>query len=467
MSIDPVFVALVGRPNVGKSRLFNRLVGRRVSIVHDEPGVTRDIVSQTLPGGISLLDTGGLGREDQEKDTELLEATQQQVHFALTTASLILFVVDGRSGLAAGDLEVAKTLRKAGKEVFLVINKLDHDTDNYAENEFAKLGFKEVFGVSAEHGRGTDQLWEKVRETVGQDISEDSQEEEKPRIKLCFAGRPNVGKSSLANSLLHSDRLIVSDTPGTTRDAVEYALDYTNKHGDEWFFTLIDTAGLRKKNRVSSSVEYFSTVRSQDALGRADVVYLVLDSEEGVSRQEKALVNTVREAGCGLVVLVNKWDLAKERLASVESEDYESEREFRDAYLEAVTRELFPFWGAPVIFVSAKESWELERMLRAARGVERRQTQKFKTAELNKVIQELFTRQPPAIRGGKRFKVYYAVQTGTKPLRLRLFCNREEKLDENYRKYLLRGLGEKFDLLGCPVVLEIVGKERRYTTTNK
>lgn len=464
MNIDPVFVALVGRPNVGKSRLFNRLVGRRISIVHDEPGVTRDIVSHNLPGGITLLDTGGLGREDQEKQTELLEATQQQVHFALSTASLILFVVDGRSGLAAGDFEVAKSLRKSGKDVFLVVNKIDHDNDTFPENEFAKLGFEEVFPVSAEHGRGTDELWGRVKDKVGQEeLSQEEAEEAKPRIKLCFAGRPNVGKSSLANSLLKSKRLIVSDIPGTTRDAVEYTLDYTNKHGDEWNFTLIDTAGLRKKNRVSTSVEYFSTVRSQDALARADVVYLVIDSEEGVSRQEKALVKTVREAGCGLVVLVNKWDLAKDRLANSESEDYESEREFRDAYLEALNRELFPFWGAPVIFVSAKESWELERMLRAARAVERRQTQKFKTAEVNKVIQELFTRQPPAIRGGKRFKVYYAVQTGTKPLRLRLFCNREEKLDENYRKYLLRGLGEKFDLVGCPVVLEIVGKERRYT----
>lgn len=458
MSTEHPFVALVGRPNVGKSRLFNRLARRRIAIVHDQPGVTRDVVAHETPEGITLMDTGGLGLEDPEK--ALVEATAQRVFFAVSTADLILFLVDGKSGMTGADQDIADQLRRSGKTVWLIVNKIDAEDQHFAESEFTRLGFAEVFAVSAEHGRGVDSLWERVRENIFPEGVE-TREKEPRRIRVCFAGRPNVGKSSLANSLLQSEQLIVSDIPGTTRDTVEWNLDYTTKRDEVWAFRLIDTAGLRKKTRINTSVEYFSSVRSRDALTKADVVFLVLDALEGVSKQDKVLVNAVEEAGRGLVVLVNKWDLAVERIEAVEDDPRSAERTFRENYQESVRRELFPFGDAPIIFVSAKESWELERMLRAARSVERNQTQKLPTGKLNRVIANILEKQPPVIRGNHRFKVYYAVQTGVKPLRLRLFCNRAERLEENYRKYLLRELREQFALVGCPVRLETVGKETR------
>lgn len=459
MSQEHPFVALVGRPNVGKSRLFNRLARRRIAIVHDQPGVTRDVVAHETPGGITLMDTGGLGLEDPEK--ALVEATAQRVFFAVSTADLILFLVDGKTGLNPSDQDIANQLRRAGKPVWLIVNKIDREEDESIESEFTRLGFGEIYPVSAEHGRGVDQLWEDVQHHFFPDGIPEVEKGPR-RVRVCFAGRPNVGKSSLANSLLESEQLIVSDIPGTTRDTVEWNLDFTSKRGESWPFRLIDTAGLRKKTRISTSVEYFSSVRSRDALTKADVVFLVLDAMEGVSKQDKSLVNAVEEAGRGLVVLVNKWDLALERIEAVEEDPRTAERKFRETYMESVKRELFPFGDAPIIFVSAKESWEMERMLRAARSVERNQTNKLPTGQLNRVMMKILEKQPPVIRGNHRFKVYYAVQTGVKPLRLRLFCNRAERLEENYRKYLLRELREHFSLVGCPLRIETVGKEPRF-----
>jgi GTP-binding protein len=462
-------VAIVGRPNVGKSRLFNRLARKRISIVHDQPGITRDVIStEVADGAYTLLDTGGLGYKGDDTPAALTQASEQQVEFAIATASLILFVVDGLAGLSSLDERIAQMLRKSRKTVRLVVNKADFDDDKVALDEAYRLGFGEPLRVSAEHGRGEAELRAAILAALGPVPEADAAPVKTAADPLCvcFIGRPNVGKSSLSNRLLQSDRLIVSPVPGTTRDAIEVPFEFKGRDGKFYPFRLIDTAGIKAATKLASPVEYFSRLRSLDAIQRADVVFLVLDSLEGVTQQDKAIAGEAVKEQKPIVIVVNKWDLVHEAFArSAEGvSGYKSERDYREKYAAALFDRLFFTPGSPLIFVSALSGYEVDRMLNAAVKLNRTLDKKLPTAKLNDLLGRLTERNPPPAIGGRRFRIYYATQTGTRPFRVRLFCNREEKLSESYRRYLEAGLVEEFGLNGCPICFELVGKEQRSAT---
>jgi GTPase len=456
-------VAIVGRPNVGKSRLFNRLCRRRLSIVHDMPGVTRDLVSAEVDGDFMLLDTGGLGMELEMTPKKISQAAEEQVEFAIRASKVILFIVDVRQGIAALDEMVAEKLRRYGSDVILVANKADSAVEEDGACEFARLGLGEAFPVSAEHGRGVSDLLDKIREKLGEPKQiDDDVSAESRRIRISLLGRPNVGKSSLGNRLLDSKRLIVSDVPGTTRDSVELDLNYSHKDGELLKFRLADTAGLRSRKKVDSPVEFFSSVRSQQAMERSDVVFLVIDAVTGVTRQDQTIAGAVLDAGRALVVVVNKWDLIIQQWKQEPIEGFRSLNHFLESYEKSLRKEMFFLPDPPVLFVSAETGFRIESMLEAAASVSATLDMKIPTGKLNALIQSLFEARAPKLVGAKRFKVFYAVQTGSRPMQIRLFCNRVERLDPAYRRYLERAIIHEFRLDGCPIRFDLVGKEQRY-----
>lgn len=460
-------VAIVGRPNVGKSRLFNRLARKRISIVHDQPGITRDVISaEVADGQYTLLDTGGLGYKGEDTPAALTRASEQQVDFALAAASLILFVIDGLSGLTALDDRIAQRLRQSRKPVRLVVNKADFGDEKVALDEAYRLGFGEPLRVSAEHGRGEEELRAAIAEALGPAPAEDAGAATKTAadpLCVCFIGRPNVGKSSLSNRLLKSDRLIVSDVPGTTRDAIELPFDFIGRDGKSYPFKLIDTAGIKAATKLASPVEYFSRLRSLDAIKHTDIVFLVLDALDGVTQQDKAIAGEAIKERKPIVIVVNKWDLVQQAFKERGFEPYRSERDYREKYESALFDRLFFTPGSPLIFVSALNGREIDRMLNAAVKLHRTLDKKLPTAKLNQALGYLTERNPPPAVGGQRFRVYYATQTGNRPFRIKLFCNREEKLTEQYRRYLEAGLVEEFDLKGCPIYFDLAGKVRDET----
>jgi GTP-binding protein len=463
-------VVIVGRPNVGKSRLFNRLARKRISIVHDQPGVTRDVISAEVADGYTLMDTGGLGLKEGELSTAaIIAASEKQVGFAIDTAALILFIVDGLDRVTALDDRIAARLRRGGKPVIVVVNKADFGDEKADLQGVARLGLGEPICVSAEHGRGESELRRAILDRLG------SQPENRPEpdvppppgpgadspICISFIGRPNVGKSSLANRLLASDRLIVNERAGTTRDAVELPFDFKGRDGRLHGFRLIDTAGIKAATKLASSVEYFARLRSLDAMQRSDVVFLVLDAMDGVTQQDKAIAGEAVKDRKPIAIIVNKWDLVHEayrRDGSIPGA--KNERDYREKYEKALFDRLFFTPGAPLIFVSAVSGYEVDRMMNAAVKLHRTLDKKLPTARLNEVLARLAERTPPPAIGARRFKIYYATQTGNRPFRIRVFCNREERLTESYRRYLEAGLVDEFKINGCPVEFELVGKPR-------
>lgn len=466
----PRSVAIVGRPNVGKSRLFNRLVGRRVSIVHDMPGVTRDLITERVPGDDYLLmDTGGIGLFTEKATPKVIaDAVEEQVSFAIQAAEVILLVTDVSQGCTPLDLEVAARLRRYDKQVLLVVNKVDNDERKMEQGDFFKLGFGTPILISAEHNRGLDFLRQALMEKLGAppaDSEEDVPAKREPDpIRICLAGRPNVGKSSLGNCLLKESRLIVSDVAGTTRDPIKTRLDYTDKNGNITHFELVDTAGKRAKNKFDT-LEYFSALRTDDAMQRADVCFLVIDAETGVTRLDKQLAGQLVKLGTGLVVVVNKWDLARKHFAAgTPVGGYENEEDFRRAFVAAVNKELFFLPGSKILFTSAKEGYRVQTMLAEAIQLYARMNVQLPTGPINRAIHDAMETQPPRMVSGRRFKCYYAVQTGNKPLRIRLFCNSEEKLDDAYERYLISKFYAAFDLGGVPVKFDFVGKPKQDRT---
>ncbi len=460
-------VAIVGRPNVGKSRLFNRLARKRISIVHDQPGITRDVITAEIEeGAFTLLDTGGLGYKGVDTPAALTQASEQQVDFAIASADLILFIVDGLSGLSSLDEKIAQMLRKSKKAVRLVVNKADFDDSKVALDEAYRLGLGEPLRISAEHGNGEAELRIAIEAALGPaPVATDGDSNPgSGQICICFVGRPNVGKSSLSNRLLKSDRLIVSEMPGTTRDSVELPFTFRGRDKKDYPFKLIDTAGIKAATKLASPVEYFSRLRSLDAIHNTDVVFLVLDAMEGVTQQDKAIAGESIKEGKPIVIVVNKWDLIQKAFAkSGGFAPYKSERDYREKYEHALFERLFFTPGSPLIFVSAMSGYEVDRMLNAAVKLNRTLDKKLPTAKLNQVLGYLAERNPPAAIGGTRFRVYYATQTSTRPFRIKLFCNREEKLTEQYRRYLEAGIVAEFDLAGCPIYFDLVGKKKDET----
>ena len=460
--IDPSrTVALVGRPNVGKSRLFNRLCGKRMSIVHDMPGVTRDLISTEVRDDYVLLDTGGIGMEIEMTPKKISVAAEEQVEFAIQAASVILFVVDVREGITNLDEIVAQKLRRYGKHVLLVTNKVDLEENEDLADECIRLGLGQALCGSAEHGRGITDLEAAIDEKLGPK-PEGSEADRTDRIRISLLGRPNVGKSSIGNRLLKSTRLIVSDVPGTTRDSVELDLDYQHKDGELLKFRLADTAGLRMKRKVDNPVEYFSTVRTQAALDRSDVAFLVIDAVDGVTKQDQALAGDILDAGRALVIVVNKWDIIIERWTHDPIDGFKNLKHFLKSYEDSLRKEMFFLPNPPVLFVSAVTGFEIESMLNVAASIQATLDMKLPTGKLNNLIEKLFEARAPKIVGTKRFKVFYAVQTGSRPLRIRFFCNRVKRLDPGYRRYLEKAIIHEFRLSGCPVRFDLVGKARRY-----
>ncbi|MFP4352273.1 MAG: ribosome biogenesis GTPase Der [Puniceicoccaceae bacterium] len=456
-------IALIGRPNVGKSRLFNRICGGRDAIVHDKPGVTRDVLSRDVGGRFTLLDTGGIGLPEKDAPARIAEAVEEQVFIAVETADLILFVVDARQGIVPLDEEIAARLRRSARcPILVAANKCDNESVAAEAAVFARIGFGDPFPVSAEHRVGVGRLLSAAEALLPEATPQgDGDEEESRRTRIAFVGKPNVGKSSITNHLLATRRMIVSDVPGTTRDSVALDLDYPMPGDRTGRFRLIDTAGLRSKRKVDSSVEYFSNLRTRRMIEESDVVFLLLDAMTGVTRQDQALAGEVLDAGRALVIVVNKWDLAQEAFSRGGVEGYRDTADFQAGYRKAAEKELFFLPRSPFLFLSAKTGFEAGSILATAERIDKVQRMELPTGRLNRTIHDLVEARPPKRMLGKPFKVFYAVQTGHRPFRFRLFCNRPEKFEDTYRRYLESGIIDAFDLEGSPIRFELVGKEKR------
>lgn len=441
-------VAIVGRPNVGKSALFNRIVGRRISIVHEEIGVTRDRVSAEAlyqEERFELIDTGGLGHFDNEKSPDqIIAGTEEQAHIAIQDATCIIFVVDITAGILPLDQEVAHILRRSGREVILVANKADNADRDEQIDEFTRLGFP-LFAVSAIQNRGLDPLLSSVIERLPK-IENPTQKEP---LRVAIVGRPNAGKSSYINRLLQSDRVIVSPTPGTTRDSIE--IPFTIGSGESArAYQLIDTAGIQKETRSRGAVDWFSNLRAEKSIERADVVALMLDAQTGPTSRDKKIAAKIIEAEKGCLLLLNKWDLADEAEQEVT----------QTRYLPAL-REALPFLNfAPVMFVSAKSGYNIKRSIEAIDYVAAQTRTEVTTGVLNRIIQQAVERVSPPMVKGKRLKIYYATQSGTNPIYFRVFVNNPDLTRSNWVAYLKNQLRDAFGLEGAPIFIKFVPRSR-------
>lgn len=456
---DQVLVAIVGRPNVGKSRLFNCLARRRLSIVHDKPGVTRDIVTADCRAGYTLMDTGGIGLEDKDTPIAISEATESQAEFAILAANLILFVTDGREGVTTLDMQIAELLRPHQKKVLLVVNKIDHPENQNMALEMAQLGMGDPLSVSAEHKLGIDDLEDEILERLGPITSPETKKiAPASRIALAMVGRPNAGKSSLGNRLLKSERLIVADLPGTTRDTIETALEYTDRKAGTWNVRLFDTAGLRQKKKVDSSVEYFSSVRTRRSIENADIVLLLIDAKEGVTKQDKIIAGEILDSGKPIIVVVTKWDFALESFKQDMVEGFRNLIEFKQSYEKALRAAFYYLPETPIVFTSAKSGDGIEDMMEQVVRINRALDTRLPTPKLNQTLLRLMENRQPTKLIGRRFKVYYATQIGNRPFKIKMFCNREDKLQVQYRRYLERSIVREFKIEGCPVFFNLIGK---------
>ena len=479
-------IAIVGRPNVGKSALFNRMVGKRIAIVHNEPGVTRDRVSAEAEWkgrAFTLVDTGGIGLLRGEKAPDVIsKAAFDQVQLAIDSATVIVLVVNVQEGIVPLDREVAERLRRSGKPVLVAVNKVDNVRSEAGLHEFAELGFDKILPVSAIHGEGIQALmdealaWLPLQSSLLPDndaVAKGESGNAKPApLKLAIVGRPNVGKSSLINALTKSERVIVTAVPGTTRDAVDVPFE-VEAAGIRQRYILIDTAGVRKARRIGDSIEFFSVKRTEDSIARCDIAVLVLDAEMGITEQEKKIADKIVAERKACIVVVNKWDLVEETVRKAREEEIRrrTKSEKRKAGLKRLTtlaefghwvqEHLFFLDYAPVIFTSAKSGFHLDRLLEAVRYVAAQLQQKIPTAILNRALHDAVERRQPASAAGHRLKFFYATQVKEAPPTFLLFVNREELLSDPYKKYLADELRRSFGYEGCPIIL--VAKPRPKT----
>ena len=475
-------LAIVGRPNVGKSTLFNRIARRRIAIVHEEPGVTRDRVSAEAEWHgrpFTLVDTGGLGLLRGEKANDVIvNASLQQVELAIEAADVILLVVNVQEGVVPLDREAAQRLRRSGKPVLVAVNKVDTARAEPNAAEFAALGFDQIYPVSAIHGEGIEALMDAAmslmpktshesRESGDEDASDltpDAARLTPPAaLKLAVVGRPNVGKSSLINALTRSERVIVTPIPGTTRDAVDVPFEVETQ-GARQSYVLIDTAGLRKTRRIDDSIEFFSVKRAEDSIARCDLAIFVLDAEAGITEQDKKIADKIVEERKGCIVVVNKWDLMEEAVRKAREEeikrrgrkDKQRGREVMTTLVEFgawVQQQLFFLDYAPVIFTSAKSGFHLDRLLEAVRYVAAQLLQKIPTAILNRTLQDAMERRQPVSSRGHRLKFFYATQVKQAPPTFLLFVNRDDLFSKPYKKYLADQVRRAFGYEGCPIIL--------------
>ncbi len=450
-------LAIVGRPNVGKSALFNRIVGRRVSIVHEEAGVTRDRVSaqaQWNEKAFEVVDTGGIAFMDDEKGgDELALATRQQAEVAIALASVLILVVDVSAGVMPLDKEIARKLRSSGKRIILAVNKVDNDRRSAGVDEFAELGFDEAFPIAAIHGLGVPEL---VTAATA-DFEPITALVTSTPTRLAIVGRPNVGKSSLINAILQSERTIVSEIAGTTRDSVDVPFTVNDKP-----YLLIDTAGLRHKRKIKSSVDQFGLMRAERTIRECDVAVLVLDAMDGVTKQDKAIAGQIEEAGRGCVILVNKWDLAAEEEAKgLKTVGHQKPKSFRQQYVEALRKELFFLNWAPVLFVSAKTGECVQDVFQQVAVIEREMVKRVETPQLNKQLIQAMAAYPAPIVHGRRLRVFYAFQQPVTPPTFILFVNDKQCLTPHYERYLMARMRDLWGFTGCPLRLILRPRERR------
>ncbi len=433
-------VAIVGRPNVGKSTLFNRIIGRLKAMVDDQPGVTRDRNygnANRFEVPFILIDTGGFEPETSDR---LQQQMREQSQLAMEEADVILFVMDGRDGLTPADREVAEMLRRVDKPVFYVINKIEADRQELGIGDFYELGMENVFAVSAEHNRGIGDLMDEVLRAFPQG---GETEEDEEVTKIAVVGRPNVGKSSLVNRLLGFERVVANPTPGTTRDSVDTYFTCNRNR-----YRLIDTAGIRRKGKTTQKIEKYSVVDALRSIERADVVLIVLSAEDGVTEQDTKIAGYAYEAGRGCIFVVNKWDILTKDDSTI------------GKFVESIRMEFKYLPFAPILFVSALSGQRTGLIIAEVDKVMAQYAKRVQTAELNKVFTEAVAAHPPPMAQGKRIKLYYATQASTKPPTFIVFANRTDAIHFSYERYLANKLREAFGFTGTPLRLIFKGKER-------
>jgi GTP-binding protein len=434
---DPV-VAIVGRPNVGKSTIFNRIAGERISIVEDTPGVTRDRIyahSEWLGQRFSLIDTGGIDIGDEPFVTQI----QEQAEIAIDEADVIILIVSIKEGITDADEKVARILYQTDKPVIVAVNKVDNPEMRAEIYDFYSLGLGDPLPISGSHGIGLGDLLEKVCHYFPQKTVKSDSE----TINFSFIGRPNVGKSSLVNAILGENRVIVSNIEGTTRDAIDTPFETDN--GEQ--FTVIDTAGIRKRGKVYENTEKYSVLRALRAIDRSDVVLVVLDAATGIREQDKKVAGYAHEAGRGIIIVVNKWDAVKK--------DSYTMTEF-----EKMIRQEFQYLDyAPIIFVSATTKQRLNQLPKLIKRVSENQQRRIKSAVLNDVLMDAIARNPTPTENGKRLKVYYGTQVAIKPPTFVIFVNDPELVHFSYERYLRNQFRESFDFQGTP--LHLIARKRK------
>lgn len=434
---NPV-VAIVGRPNVGKSTIFNRLAGERISIVEDTPGVTRDRIyarTEWLGHPFNLIDTGGIDIGDEPFLTQITE----QAEIAIEEADVIIFVVSVKEGVTDADEKVARILYRTDKPVVLAVNKVDNPELRADIYDFYSLGFGEPIPVAGTHGIGTGDLLDKIIK----EFPKDATNEEDDSIKFSFIGRPNVGKSSLVNAILGENRVIVSNIEGTTRDAIDTRFETE----DGTKYTMIDTAGIRKKGKVYENTEKYSVLRAMRAIDRSDVVCVVLNTEEGIREQDKHVAGYAHEAGRAIVIVVNKWDTLKK--------DNKTMSDF-----ENLIRQEFQYLSyAPIVFVSAKTKQRLDKLPELIKRVNDNHEQRISSAVLNDVVMDAIAHNPTPTDNGKRLRIYYATQVAIKPPTFVIFVNDPELMHFSYERFLENQIREAFDFEGTPI--HIIERRRK------
>ncbi len=434
-------VALVGRPNVGKSTLFNRLLGKRKAIVEDFPGVTRDrhYAEVTRFGSpFLLIDTGGFEPASEDR---LLTQMREQSQLAVEEADIVFFLMDVRDGLTASDEEVARMLRKIDKPVFYIVNKVDGEKQELLASEFYALGIEKVYSLSAEHGRGVNELIDDLEQLLPPAENMAEQEDE---VRLAVIGRPNVGKSSLVNKLLGYERVVANPTSGTTRDSIDTPFIHADRR-----YVLIDTAGFRRKGKVSQALEKFSAVNALKAMDRAHVVLMVIDAEEGVTDQDLSVAGYAYEKGRALILVVNKWDLP------------EKDEKTMGRYVEEVRRRFKYLPFAPLIFVSALTGQRVNKIMPVVAEVFEEFNRRVPTAQLNKGLEEFLQRNPPSMVRGQRIKFYYAAQGAVRPPTFVLFTSRPDDVHFSYQRYLINCFREKFGFDRVPIRLQFKGRGKQ------